>query len=206
MRFLIAFLSSILFHLLFFIKTNLGFQNVVLMTATSDSESKMFASIIIQESVERKEKKKSVEKKEEKKVVKKDISLKKKEITKKKEQEKEVKETKEEEVNQVKSKSLPNAYTSKTRMAKAADYLNNPHPKYPLLALRRNQEGTVTLKVKVDKSGKVVSLSIKGSSGYSLLDNAATKSVKSWIFAPATLSNGDKVASTVIVPIEYKLR
>ncbi len=44
---------------------------------------------------------------------------------------------------------------------------------YPLIARRHNWEGIVTLKVKINRSGKVEAVDVAASSGYPLLDKAA---------------------------------
>lgn len=48
-----------------------------------------------------------------------------------------------------------------------------PKPQYPRTALQQRQQGTVMLYVVVDASGKPVTVEIKDSSGYSLLDKHA---------------------------------
>jgi protein TonB len=52
-------------------------------------------------------------------------------------------------------------------------------PEYPSLALRRVYQGTVTLEIGFDATGAVVSVSVKKSSGYTILDDAAVQKVKS---------------------------
>ena len=51
-------------------------------------------------------------------------------------------------------------------------------PPYPSLSTENGEEGLVVLKVLVGPGGKVDSISVNKSSGYSRLDNAARKAVK----------------------------
>jgi len=60
-----------------------------------------------------------------------------------------------------------------------------PEPKYPPLAWAHQYQGTVTLEILVDESGKITSVKVKKTAGYSVLDDAAVKVVKdSWRFPP----------------------
>jgi periplasmic protein TonB len=78
---------------------------------------------------------------------------------------------------------------------------DRPAPEYPELALRMEQQGTVTLLVTVDDAGKVVSAEIKESSGSPILDEAALKQVKrNWMVPPV---NG---VHQFLSPIHFKLR
>ena len=101
------------------------------------------------------------------------------------------------------------AYTSEVleepTLVSSADYLRNTPPQYPDRARRKRQEGTVLLLVSVDQQGRPSSVTVKTSSGYMLLDQAAAGAVSSWRFTPATVS-GVPVRSRVIVPIEFRLR
>ena len=85
-----------------------------------------------------------------------------------------------------------------------AAYLNNPAPKYPASAKRRNIEGKVLLEVSVNADGEAAKVRISRSSGFPILDNAALEAVKNWRFIPAKKS-GKAVAAQVIVPIEFKI-
>lgn len=85
-----------------------------------------------------------------------------------------------------------------------AAYLKNPKPAYPPLALRRGIEGLVLLSVEVSQTGQTLSVSLKKSSGFVLLDTAALKAVRVWQFAPAT-RGGRAVSARVDVPIRFSL-
>jgi periplasmic protein TonB len=85
-----------------------------------------------------------------------------------------------------------------------ASYDRCPSPDYPEIA-RERLEGTVILRVLVDKEGKPKSLEVNKSSGFAVLDEAAVKHVKQRCrFHPAR--NGDqRVESLVEFPVEFKL-
>ena len=80
----------------------------------------------------------------------------------------------------------------------------NPAPKYPEVARRRGQQGTVVLQVTVLQNGDVGGLSISSSSGHKNLDRSALDAVRRWIFSPAT-SSGFPVVSQVLVPVRFDL-
>ncbi len=84
------------------------------------------------------------------------------------------------------------------------DYLKNPEPVYPLAARRRHQEGLVILNVRVSLTGRALNVSLKQSSGYPLLDDAALTQVRAWEFAPARIGNL-AVESEIEVPVRFKL-
>ena len=84
------------------------------------------------------------------------------------------------------------------------DYFQNPPPEYPELAKQMRQEGLVLLTVDVDRKGVPITVEIKQSSGYHLLDQAAIKAVSHWKFHPGSM--GDiAVDSMVIVPVRFRL-
>ena len=82
--------------------------------------------------------------------------------------------------------------------------LNSP-PSYPGLARKRGQEGTVLLQVLVNREGRVDALEIEVSSGFVLLDRAAEKAVRRWLFDPAVRGQ-QKVSMWVRVPVTFRLR
>jgi protein TonB len=58
-----------------------------------------------------------------------------------------------------------------------------PPPDYPPLAHAHQYQGTATLEIFVDANGKVTSVKVQKSSGYTILDEAAVKTVKErWRF------------------------
>jgi protein TonB len=63
---------------------------------------------------------------------------------------------------------------------------NRPPPPYPEESLTSREEGRVVLLIEVDESGKITSVTVKNSSGYSRLDGATADFVRRhWIFDSA---------------------
>jgi periplasmic protein TonB len=85
-----------------------------------------------------------------------------------------------------------------------ADYLHNPAPVYPSVAQDQGWEGHVVLKVHVLASGHPDSVSVTGSSGRKMLDEAALKAVTNWTFVPARRGT-TPIDGWVSVPIDFKL-
>lgn len=85
------------------------------------------------------------------------------------------------------------------------DYLNNPPPKYPNESRRRHEEGVVLISAAIDSSGRVKSLDISKSSGFSLLDESAISAVRNWKFKPARFA-GIAIDSSVEIPVRFSLR
>lgn len=87
----------------------------------------------------------------------------------------------------------------------SARYLRNPPPRYPLIARRNGEQGTVTLRVLVTRDGLPGSVTVEKSSGHASLDAAALATVKEWRFVPAQ-QNGQPVDAPVLVPIVFRLQ
>lgn len=85
-----------------------------------------------------------------------------------------------------------------------ANYLSAPAA-YPSLSQRLGEEGRVLLRVDVSADGRPLTVTLKTSSGFVRLDEAAIKAVARWQFKPAR-QNGRAVASRVDVPILFKLK
>jgi periplasmic protein TonB len=84
-------------------------------------------------------------------------------------------------------------------------YAKNPKPDYPALARRRGWDGTVILSVFISEKGAADRVRIHTSSGHSLLDKSALKTVASWKFLPG-MESGHPVAMKVLIPVHFKLR
>ena len=86
-----------------------------------------------------------------------------------------------------------------------ADYGMSPPPIYPASARRHEQQGTVTLRVRVGADGSVQRVEIAESSGVDALDNAALETVRArWRFVPAH-RGAVAFESWVLVPIRFAL-
>ena len=95
--------------------------------------------------------------------------------------------------------------TPQKREVAYPDYGKNPGLVYPPLALRRGFEGRVVLRVLVSKEGLALKVALAKSSGHAILDIAAIKAVREWVFKPGKL-NGVPVDMWVKVPVVYKLK
>jgi len=87
---------------------------------------------------------------------------------------------------------------------RAASLAGQPKIAYPPEAYRSREEGTVVVKAQVDELGNASNVEIVRRSGSRVLDRAAMNEVRKWKFTPA-IKNGKTVASSVQVPVEYKL-
>lgn len=85
-----------------------------------------------------------------------------------------------------------------------AAYLRNPPPRYPIAARRNGEQGTVTLRVLVDREGLPASVAIEKTSGFAPLDNAAREAVRAWRFVPARRGS-QAVEAWVLVPVVFRL-
>jgi protein TonB len=85
-----------------------------------------------------------------------------------------------------------------------AAYLRNPAPRYPLIARRHGEQGTVTLRVLVTREGRPASVSVERTSGSGHLDSAALETVKTWRFVPARQGR-ESIEAWVLVPIVFRL-
>ena len=80
-----------------------------------------------------------------------------------------------------------------------------PAPRYPRASLIAGHEGTVTLRVLVDASGRPMEVTVESSSGHRELDRAARLQVLDhWRFHPAQ-RQGRAVAAYALVPVVFSL-
>ncbi|HTL57821.1 MAG TPA: energy transducer TonB [Candidatus Limnocylindrales bacterium] len=71
-----------------------------------------------------------------------------------------------------------------------ADGGSYPPPQYPGVGLRNHYQGTVTIEIQVDATGKITVARVQKSSGFPALDEAALDVVKNrWRFPPGTERN-----------------
>lgn len=80
----------------------------------------------------------------------------------------------------------------------------NPPPAYPRIARQRGWEGEVLLKLSVSSEGQVEQVAIVRSSGHAVLDRAAVRAVRRWLFRPAHRDEV-AVASEVVQPVRFTL-
>lgn len=85
-----------------------------------------------------------------------------------------------------------------------AAYLSNPVPEYPSAARKLKLQGTTIVRVLVNPDGRAEVVQVEKSSGASVLDGAALKAVKKWLFVPARSGN-KPVSAWVDVPIRFRL-
>lgn len=84
-------------------------------------------------------------------------------------------------------------------------HAENPAPVYPAKALRYGWEGDVWLKVDVNRNGFVDTISVDRSSGYPVLDRAAIRTVRKWLFEPARIGP-EPTDGSVRVPVRFKIK
>jgi protein TonB len=80
-----------------------------------------------------------------------------------------------------------------------------PLPIYPKNALDQDLEGKVVLSVKVGADGKAEGVTVTQSSGQEILDQAALRAAKNWVFQPA-MAKGKPAAGAVTLIFEFKQR
>jgi protein TonB len=76
---------------------------------------------------------------------------------------------------------------------------------YPEEARRMGFEGRVLLRLSINAEGRVTRTEIIESSGHKILDEAATRAVRTWQGKPAHVG-GRPVASVEVLPIRFRLR
>lgn len=81
---------------------------------------------------------------------------------------------------------------------------STPVSRYPPESLRRGEQGTVQVRVRIGPDGIPIDASVVTSSGFARLDDAAQKAVFAWTFKPE-LRNGVAVENDAIVPITFTL-
>jgi len=79
-----------------------------------------------------------------------------------------------------------------------AHYLQNPKPVYPAMSKRLGEQGKTIVRVLIGVDGLPKEASIKQSSGYDRLDDAARQAVMSWRYVPGK-RNG------VVEPMEFNV-
>lgn len=85
-----------------------------------------------------------------------------------------------------------------------ADYLNNPKPAYPAISKRLHETGKVVVRVLIGTDGQASQPSIKTSSGFERLDQAALTTVMKWRYVPGK-RGGVAEAMWFDVPVNWVL-
>ena len=62
----------------------------------------------------------------------------------------------------------------------------NIKPAYPVVAIRKQIEGTVILDLNINTHGEVEKIIVQSTSGHKILDDAAVETAKKWKFTPGT--------------------
>jgi TonB family protein len=86
---------------------------------------------------------------------------------------------------------------------KAPEAVRQVQPKYPDVATRAGLEGTVWVKIWVDRQGKPKKAVVQKSDA-EIFNRPATEAAMQWIFTPATTKNGP-VSVWVSIPFRFKL-
>lgn len=82
---------------------------------------------------------------------------------------------------------------------------HRPKPQYPTVARRRGYEGTVVLRIEVLADGNVGDIEVRASSGHSMLDRQAERTIREkWRFKPGRIDGSDTTL-WIDVPIEFRL-
>ncbi len=83
--------------------------------------------------------------------------------------------------------------------------ISTPKPvRYPRWALRQGWQGNLDIALEIKADGSVGRTKVMKSSGYRLLDQAASESVQTWHFHPA-MKDGKAVVTCIQVPVSFQL-
>jgi protein TonB len=86
-----------------------------------------------------------------------------------------------------------------------ADYLNNPKPAYPPLSKRLGEQGRVVVRAWIGTDGTASQASVKHSSGFERLDQAAVATVLRWRYVPGKRA-GVSEGMWFDVPVNWELK
>lgn len=77
---------------------------------------------------------------------------------------------------------------------------------YPPAALRREEQGVVSMQISVGPNGRVASCSVSGSSGSDALDTAACRGMQRYArYRPALNDAGEPIAASTTASIRYEI-
>jgi periplasmic protein TonB len=77
-------------------------------------------------------------------------------------------------------------------------------PHYPMVSKRMNEQGKAVLRVELGEDGKVAVATIKASSGFARLDEAALAAIKTWRCKPP-VRNGTAVRASALQAFNFSL-
>lgn len=83
--------------------------------------------------------------------------------------------------------------------------VSKTQPTYPSSLLKKGVGGKVLITCTVDATGRVISTTIKQSSGQPELDKAAINAVNKWKFKPG-VKGGKPVKATCVVPFNFEVK
>lgn len=101
--------------------------------------------------------------------------------------------------------AVPVGIASSSTVDYQSNYLNNPKPPYPALAIKLGLEGKVVILAEVLPSGKAGKVVIENSSGHELLDESALQTISKWQFA-SIRKDGVIKNQVVRIPITFNLK
>lgn len=82
----------------------------------------------------------------------------------------------------------------------------NPMPiQYPRWAVREGWEGTFMIAIEILPTGVTGLWKVMQSTGYALLDEAATRAIQKWRFHPAQ-EKGKAIRSCIQIPVHFQLQ
>ena len=102
-------------------------------------------------------------------------------------------------------KTLQASTSGEAQSTTSVGVLRSIRPLYPLIAKKSGWEGTVLVRVTVEKNGRASKVDVSRSSGHKVLDAAALKAVRRWTFRPARDGN-IPIRSVVVIPLKFSLK
>ncbi len=102
-------------------------------------------------------------------------------------------------------RTLQTSTSGEAQSTTSVSVLRSVHPRYPRIAKKSGWEGTVLVRVTVEKNGRASQVDVSRSSGHKVLDDAALKAIKRWTFSPARDGN-IPIKSVVVIPLKFSLK
>ncbi|MBI4000078.1 MAG: energy transducer TonB [Candidatus Omnitrophica bacterium] len=85
--------------------------------------------------------------------------------------------------------------------------VSDPKPiSYPRWAIDQGWQGKIVIALEILADGSVGLYQVMHSTGYQILDEAATQAVQSWKFHPAVKKDGQPFRTCIQVPITFQLQ